>query len=57
MKVRSIPICFPLCKIGSITVKTGSPLAPMSYTKRSPDGGFAEENISTLRKWPRAARV
>lgn len=45
MADKKYPNLFSPLQIGTITVKNRIALAPMSYTKRSPDGGFAEENI------------
>ena len=48
MEGKKYPNLFSPLQIGSITVKNRIALAPMSYTKRSPDGGFAEENIQYI---------
>ena len=45
MAKKKYPHLFSPLDIGSITVKNRIALAPMSFTQRSPDGGFAEENI------------
>lgn len=45
MADKKYPHLFSPLQIGSLTVKNRIALAPMSYVKRSPDGGFAEENI------------
>ncbi len=42
---QTYPTLFSPLKIGKKIVKNRIALAPISYIKRSPDGGFAEENI------------
>ena len=45
MAGKKYPNLFSPLKIGTMTVKNRIALAPMSFFLRSPDGGFAEENI------------
>lgn len=45
MAGKPYPNLFSPLQIGTVTVKNRIALAPMSYTQRSPDGGFAEENL------------
>lgn len=45
MANKKYPHLFSPLQIGSMTVKNRIAVAPMSFTQRSPDGGFAEENI------------
>ena len=45
MTGKKYPTLFSPLRIGTLTVKNRIALAPMSYFQRSPDGGFAEENI------------
>ena len=45
MANKKYPHLFSPLQIGTITVKNRIALAPMSFTQRSPDGGFAEENL------------
>lgn len=48
MEEKKYPNLFSPLRIGSVTVKNRIALAPMSYTQRSPDGGFAEENLQFM---------
>ena len=48
MAVKKYPHLFSPLQIGTVTVKNRIALAPMSYTQRSPDGGFAEENLQYI---------
>lgn len=50
MAEKKYPTLFSPLQIGSMIVKNRIALAPMSYTKRSPDGGFAEENLRYIEK-------
>ena len=43
--MKHYPHLFSPLKVGTVTLKNRIALAPMSFTKTSPDGGFAEENI------------
>ncbi len=48
MANKKYPNLFSPLQIGTITVKNRIALAPMSYTQRNPDGGFAEENLNYI---------
>lgn len=42
---KKYPHLFSPLQIGTLTVKNRIAMAPMSFTQRNPEGGFAEENI------------
>ena len=48
MADKKYPNLFSPLQIGTVTVKNRIALAPMSYTQRNPDGGFAEENLQYI---------
>ena len=46
--MKNYPHLFSPLRVGTLTLKNRIALAPMSFTKQHPDGGYPTENIALV---------